>query len=61
MYKNTFSFCALLENTAEQLCYWKQLKTIYGLSIPRACVEMETYCSGEIHARQKNFTHFEPS
>ena len=36
IYETKFnSFCDLLENKAEQLCYWKQLKTIYVHSICR--------------------------
>ena len=43
------SFCVLLENMTEQLCYLKQLKTVYRHAIHMAFVEIGTYCGGEFH------------
>ena len=59
IYETSFnSFCLLLENKAEQLCYRKQLKTIYGHSIRRAFVEIGTYCGGEFHGPSGLFHSF---
>ena len=50
IYETSFnSFCVLFEDQAEQLWHWKQLKTIYGLSIRRAFVEIGTYCGRKFH------------
>ena len=51
----------MLEDKAEQLWYWKQLKTIYWHSIRRAFLEIGTYGGGEYFDQKphlKAFCHY---